>query len=177
MLYNVLLSTNMKQAHNYPQPSYQRYDLAEIVKHTAEHEWYTSCLYLAFTSNNLVQKSSALCAMAKKACEEDQQHYLVLKNHCHSLQKGSLQKKYSTTPLSMKSTMPAKTMDTASTHSLLEQLKKAESISIDYQKQICSMTIEHDYQTFDLVYSLLNENIQHEDSIAFLLTQHLDGKK
>ncbi len=54
---------------------------------------------------------------------------------------------------------------------LLGQIKQAEQASIDYQQEICALTLEYDYKIFDHSYALLNENIEHNERVQECLQE------
>ena len=164
----------MEQAKQYPQPEYQQNKLIEIIKQTARNELYTSHLYWSLTLNKLTKKIPFLSGMANKAYKEDKLHFLTLTNHCHSLKAHMRQNEHNNTTLPVKSNMHVQNLQKQSISFLIEELKVAESQSIYFQQRICSMSLEHDYQTFDIVYSLLNENIEHENNLTSLLSEQID---
>ncbi|WP_261843119.1 hypothetical protein [Aliamphritea ceti] len=149
----------------YPQPAYRQDLVIEALHKAAQNELLTCSLYRQVKSAELDETRVGFRDLAYSAYEEDWNHYQTLQE-CISLLQAEVSAQNSLASSPALLPPPA-----ASSCCLLGQIEQAEKTSIHYQQAICAMTIGYNYKVFDLAYSLLNENIQHN----LLVQEYLTG--
>ncbi len=154
---------------HYPQQAYHRNDLNAVIKKTASQELYSCGLYLALSQHKITKHNPNLNKIATQAFDEDREHFLSIAERFDILNNASVKAHLST---HLSNTAASLKNCDENYQWILDALQQSERKSIAYQETICSMTLGHDYQTFDLAYSLLNDNMQHIDNIELLLNQH-----
>lgn len=148
----------------YPYPSYLQEQVVDNLKKAALNELVTCALYRMLESAHPKNLSRKLRSLAYTAHQEDWSHYQTLLNCL-----GHIQPEHPvSTQFSSKVILPPRA--DCSTQ-LLSQIKEAEQASIDFQQEICALTLEYDYRIFDHSYALLNENIEHNERVRECLRE------
>ncbi len=136
--------------------------LVNLLNDTAQNEMLTHRLYRAYIDvDNSIPDT--FLALFQQAVEEDQLHFHAIASCIERL--GI---KESNVPL-MDSQKYQKEFELISSDSLLCALCRSETFSIQAYSQICAMTIEQDYRTFDLSFQHLHENVTHLDMVKRLM--------
>lgn len=152
----------------YPKSGYTQDSLIRVLKEAAFFELKTCSLYSALSSKDIAS-CSEIIKLAKASKKEDWRHFLSLNNQVSHIDNDST---ISANYFLKKHSKKLKQQHTTE-QSLLQELKATEFNAIDQLQKICSMTLEHDYKTFDLSYSILNENINHQDEVSLHLKKLL----
>lgn len=133
--------------------------LLTLLHSVASNELLTHKLYAEFL-NNAAGISPDISDLCQSALDEDQDHLHAI-NQCIERLNGRLP---NTQALAA---MPARQKLT--TNYLLAQLQKNEAFSVKAYNEICAISMEYDYQVFDLSYRNMNENMAHLDFVSNLL--------
>ncbi len=148
----------------YPQSIYRQDLVIEALQKAAQNELLTCSLYRQVNSAELDETRVGFRDLAYSAYEEDWNHYQTLQECISLLQKQA-------TAQGSRASQPALLPPPVNASCcLLGQIEQAEKTSIYYQQAICAMTIGYNYKVFDLAYTLLNENIQHNLLVQEYLT-------
>ena len=134
--------------------------LISLLKTVADNERQTHKLYTDFlqSSHSISDDITDLC---HTALHEDKSHFdeilaclkrLEATSHSQQAQKLFFTPEY---PLT--------------TENLLQHLRDIEAFSVKAYNEICNISMEYDYQVFDLSYRNMNENLAHLDFVSNLL--------
>lgn len=152
----------------YPKSNYTQDSLIRVLKQAAFFELKTCSLYSALACEDIAS-CSEIIELAKASKKEDWDHFLLINKQLNTIDSDStISADYFLTHNSKKLKQQHITEQ-----SLLRELKATEFNAIDRLQKICSMTLEHDYKTFDLSYSILNENVNHQDEVSLHLKKLL----
>ena len=153
----------MKNITELPQPVYLQRKVVDILKKAALNELLTSTLYRLLETSPSRYISNKLKHMARTARRANWRHYQALLGCIGHLLKGDTQ------PTLKLVTPPALPHIGYSPIELLDQIEQAEQASIDYEQEICALTMGYDYKVFDQTYVVLNENIEHCEQVKAYL--------
>lgn len=129
----------------------------------ADHELLTHQIYRRLrdvTSDDLPE----LSGLTHTASDEDWEHYHSVLSCARRLSSETLEDAQPYPPVDARGLSEYPVVD------LLWLLRTTERQLVESYHEICRLTIERDYRTFDLSFRNLNENAQHQQRVSDLLS-------
>lgn len=146
-------------------PSERSAQLLALLSTAADNELLTHQLYAQFLQSPCPQAFLPSTALLELASAEDKDHFEAIDecitrlrrsdNHHHWEQVGT----------------PKRTHSRQSQFKLLETIGNIEARSVQLYAQICALSMEFDYQVFDLSYRNMHDNMLHMNSLKDFLSQ------
>ena len=157
-----------------PQPfSGDRMDhVLSLLLFVANNELLTHYIYSRLQDSPYSEKIPDLLGLSQTASAEDWQHYRAIVECIEHLRGDQFMP-----PLQSVALSRYRKQKRYGIEKLLRVLRVTEEASIHAYSEICSLTLERDYRTFDLCYQNLYENIYHQHSVIGLLKRQLPTDK
>jgi len=130
----------------------------------ADNELHTHKLYSEFLASTYASSAPEVVGLFEQALDEDRDHFHAVAACLERLNAKSVEKN---SPIEA----PKDHKLSLNTLKLLfKTLHEIEAFSVKAYSEICCMTLEYDYRTFDLSYRNMNENMHHLNTITDILT-------
>lgn len=149
-------------------PDKRSQKIINLLQTVADNERQTHRLYADFlqSSHGISDDITDLC---HTALHEDKSHFdeiLACLKRLEAVSHSQQIKKFFFTP-----EYPL------TTENLLQHLRDIEAFSVKAYNEICNISMEYDYQVFDLSYRNMNENLAHLDFVSNLLNNLHSGER
>lgn len=144
--------------------------LISLLLRCADHELLTHGLYRALFNGGGMSRVPELQGLSRTASDEDWEHYQGVLGCVRRLTTGEVSDRRRCGADDLLK------LTSSSTLNLLDQLRTAEHRLVRSYHEICLLTIERDYRTFDISFRNMTENAQHQERVSKLLTTDLGAE-
>ncbi|MFT6255285.1 MAG: ferritin-like protein [Granulosicoccus sp.] len=140
--------------------------LVPLLLKVAGNELLTHRIYSSLKQNPTFEKVSEVSSLLQVAEFEDWEHYREIIDCIERLNGDS------SAIFDYVQDFPLGKRD-HKVEDLLRLLRTTEESSVEAYMEICTMTLEHDFRTFDIAYRNLHENLHHHHLVVKVLTKGL----